>query len=63
MKRLLCAVLCFAVMLSATACHASETEASSGNASDFIPNPRVSQTIYFWDEGNMPAVTDASTAL
>lgn len=59
MKRILGMMLCSVMaLLSVFSCHAAEAIPNSGNASDFIPNPAVSQTIYFWDEGNMPSVTE-----
>ena len=55
MKNIIGMVLGLAVVLAASACSAAEND--SGNASSFIPDAGRTQTIYFWDEGNVPATT------
>ncbi len=57
MKKLI-SLLLFSMIMCISAVGCSAAEGNSGNASDFIPNPNVRQTIYFWDEGNMPAETE-----
>lgn len=47
----------FVLLIPSAVCFAAESDENSGNASDFIPSADVRQTIYFWDEGNMPSET------
>lgn len=59
MKKVISAVICIILALTPIlGCHSANLNLNSGNASDFIPNPKVRQTIYFWDEGNMPSETN-----